>query len=280
MTKVQDPDIIVDRCPGCGGVFVDRGELEAVATGAAGDIEYGPVDVPFHLDRFPGRECPKCPGRTMAKVTLLRLSDLIFDRCPHCKGFYLDQGECEAMNEALRQQAPRQSAQEFRDHIGDRLVRVDRIDQTVNEPMASQSGPIPIGGHLQVSVYFRHPLAADVRIFQNRLTTLLVRLFGLVRGQRIATGNDDFDRVFTVRSADKGRVLDLLPPAFVEGMLALVQDGPSVFGTPGDVSLSRTSISYCEGPYPLEELNGMVEATQPVVQQLLELAETIEPAED
>ncbi|MBL7076746.1 MAG: zf-TFIIB domain-containing protein [Kiritimatiellae bacterium] len=277
MIKVPDPDIIVDRCPACHGVFLDRGELEAVATGAAGPIEYGPVDVPFYLDRFPGRKCPQCTAQGMEKVTLLRLPDLIFDRCPKCKGFYLDRGECEAMNEALRQRAPNQAAQEFRGHIGDRLVRVDRVDHTEREPLTGDAGPILMSCHVRVSVYFRHPLAADVRILQNSWTTLLARLFGLVSGQRITTGNDAFDHAFTVHAPDdKQRVLDLLPQPFVEGMIALAGDKPDIFGKPGDLSLSRTAISYCEGPYLPEELVGTVDKSQPITERLLRLADSVD----
>ncbi|NQT92181.1 MAG: zf-TFIIB domain-containing protein [Lentisphaerae bacterium] len=280
MTKERDPDIIVDRCLGCRGVFLDRGELDAVATGAAGEIEYGPVDVPFCLDRFPVRECPKCSGQRMEKVNLLRLPDLIFDRCRRCKGFYLDRGECEAMNDALRQQAPNRTAQEFRDHMGGRLVRVDRVDHTESEPVAAEAGRIIASSHVRATVYFRHPLAADVRILQNSLTTLLARLLGLVTGQRITTGIDGFDRVFTVHSADKERVLDLLPQPFVDGMISLAHVKPDIFGRPGQVSLCRASISYCEGPYRPEMLTGMVDKSQSVVERLLRLAEIIDIDEE
>jgi len=277
MAKEQEPDIIVDTCPVCQGSFFDRGELDAIATGAAGDIEYRPIDVPFHLDRFPGRECPKCAGQTMAKVTLMRLPDLIFDRCPRCKGFYLDRGECDAMNAALRQHAPNQTAEEFRGHIGDRLVRVDRLDHTANEPLASDSGPILMGCHIQVSVFFRNPLAADLRILPNTWSTLPARLFGFATGQRITTGNEAFDEAYTLHATDKERALDLLPQAFIDGMVALTREHPHAFDKPGNITLSRTAICYSEGPYPPEDLTGTIEATKPIVERLLALAETLEP---
>ena len=38
----------------------------------------------------------------MGKVDLLAFSDLIFDFCPSCEGFYFDAREIEAMNKELR----------------------------------------------------------------------------------------------------------------------------------------------------------------------------------
>ena len=275
MVKMRDPDIIVDECPACRGVFLDRGELDVVATGLAGGIEHSPVEHPFHLDRFPQRECPKCSDQKMVKVNLLKLPDLIFDHCPHCRGFYLDRGEYEAMNEALRKQAPNGVAQEFRGHQCDRLVRVDRVDHTEIEPIV-EDGPILMSCHLRVSVYFHHPLAADVRILQNKMTTLFARVFGLISGKHVLTGDQAFDKIFRVYSSDKERVLDLLPQPFIEGLIAFAEGNPGVLGNPGELSLCRTSISYSEGPYSPEEMVEIVEKSQPIVEKLLNLADLVD----
>ena len=44
MEKVKHPDMTVDKCTKCGGTFFDKGELNAMATGMAGDIEMCSVD--------------------------------------------------------------------------------------------------------------------------------------------------------------------------------------------------------------------------------------------
>ena len=74
-------DITTEVCPKCGGVFLDKGELNILATGIKGDIELCSIDNDFHENRFQQRSCPKCESQQMTKVNLLRLSDLIFDYC-------------------------------------------------------------------------------------------------------------------------------------------------------------------------------------------------------
>ncbi|MDX1708923.1 MAG: zf-TFIIB domain-containing protein [Desulfobacterales bacterium] len=55
----------------------------------------------MHKDNFPKCSCPKCQSQKMKKINLLRLSDIIFDFCPKCEGFFLDKGELDAMNAEL-----------------------------------------------------------------------------------------------------------------------------------------------------------------------------------
>ena len=40
MHKIEEPDITVDRCSECGGTFLDKGELDVLATGMSGEIEF------------------------------------------------------------------------------------------------------------------------------------------------------------------------------------------------------------------------------------------------
>lgn len=275
MKRDCEPDISVDKCLRCRGVFLDRGELNVLATGAAGDIEYSPVDAPLYAERFPVRDCPKCAGSRMRKVRLLRIPDLVFDLCPECSGFYLDRGECEAMNAALREQTPDAAAQEFRGERAGRLVRIDRVDEVV-EVLVEDIERMVGSSHVGISVYFRAPLAADLRILEHKWTTLLARLFGLVTAQRIRTGNEAFDRVFTVHSASRKEALDVLTPGFLALMAVFADERPSVFGLPGEVTVSRVAIGYREGPYPPETTTGMVERSREVVDRLIGLAGLID----
>jgi len=98
MKSVIEPDVTTDVCQNCGGIFLDKGELNAFATAFAGDIEYCSIDHDTHIDRFPTRTCPKCSDQKMIKVNLLAFSSLIFDFCPSCEGFFLDKGEIDVMN--------------------------------------------------------------------------------------------------------------------------------------------------------------------------------------
>ena len=44
METVNEADIKVDRCAHCGGVFLDKDELNVLATGMSGNIEYCSID--------------------------------------------------------------------------------------------------------------------------------------------------------------------------------------------------------------------------------------------
>ena len=125
-------DITTEVCPKCGGVFLDKGELNILATGIKGDIELCSIDNDFHEDRFQQRSCPKCEAQQMTKVNLLRLSDLIFDYCWKCEGFFLDMGEIQAMNRELKSLTPNKSAEEYRATHSNHLVRIDQTTDVVD----------------------------------------------------------------------------------------------------------------------------------------------------
>jgi len=114
MKKDEDGDMTTDVCPKCRGVFLDKDELNTLATGMSGNIEYCSIDNDFHQDHFPDRSCPRCSDKQMSKINLLAFSDLIFDYCSNCGGFFLDQGEVQKMNQDLRHLTPNKEAEEHR----------------------------------------------------------------------------------------------------------------------------------------------------------------------
>ena len=60
MSKVKDPDITIDECPDCQGTWLDAGELNALATGLAGDIEFCSAERKVYHAEDPERSCPRC----------------------------------------------------------------------------------------------------------------------------------------------------------------------------------------------------------------------------
>ena len=80
MYKVVEPEISTDVCPNCKGVWLEKGEINILASGMAGNIEYCSIDDKTHVDRFPVRRCPKCPDQNLKKSTYLAIqkSSLIF----------------------------------------------------------------------------------------------------------------------------------------------------------------------------------------------------------
>lgn len=86
--------VVIDSCPKCGGVWYDKGELDARDESVWTDVE----DFDFETRLSGGRRalCPKC------EVSLIPVSprgarEIVIDRCPDCSGFWLDPGELESI---------------------------------------------------------------------------------------------------------------------------------------------------------------------------------------
>jgi Zn-finger nucleic acid-binding protein len=94
----------VDACPECGGMFLDRGELNRVAAPTVGDLEYSTVHSESfrHDDRFAPTSCPRCDGVEMKKVEFNIYTGIILDYCASCEGFWLDGEELTRINEEVR----------------------------------------------------------------------------------------------------------------------------------------------------------------------------------
>jgi Zn-finger nucleic acid-binding protein len=86
LIAVEYGQVEIDCCPICGGIWLDGGELEALAglpvpPSAQGEAALG----------LPDRDCPVC----VAKLAKERYghTDVVVDKCPHGDGIWLDQGE-------------------------------------------------------------------------------------------------------------------------------------------------------------------------------------------
>ncbi|RME22976.1 MAG: hypothetical protein D6806_12070 [Deltaproteobacteria bacterium] len=96
MKKVTVRKIEVDRCPSCGGIFLDKGELEAID-----DADIGAVfDRGAWSRQKPEMDeveafCHRC-RRTMMK--LRAAGDVNIDWCDQCEGVFLDRGELAALD--------------------------------------------------------------------------------------------------------------------------------------------------------------------------------------
>ncbi len=89
--------IEVDICPSCGGVWLDRGELEKL--GEKSDAELDEMRSALGIDKnvppVPSdttTACPVCQG-TLKEV---QFGNILIDYCGSCKGLWLDKGEFDA----------------------------------------------------------------------------------------------------------------------------------------------------------------------------------------
>jgi len=81
-TKTYEAKIEVDVCPSCGGIWLDKGELEAIQE--AKENDYSPVG------------CLKCAAE-MDTREYAYCSQIVIDTCPEGCGIWLDAGELQAL---------------------------------------------------------------------------------------------------------------------------------------------------------------------------------------
>jgi Zn-finger nucleic acid-binding protein len=93
----------VEKCPLCAGMFLKHGELNRVADSIPGDLEYTTVDDDTfqHDDEHATTACPH-DGLAMLKADFNVDTTIILDYCTGCRGFWLDGGELQRINEEVK----------------------------------------------------------------------------------------------------------------------------------------------------------------------------------
>jgi len=280
MEKVADPDVTTDECPNCGGMFLNKGELNVLATALAGDIEYCSIDHDRHKDRFPTRACPRCQDQQMGKVNLLAFSSIIFDVCPRCEGFFLDKGEVEAANIDLLALSSAESGDEFRGHRDGHLVRINRVRDVWTYSSVLRFGA-PAGTpveYIGIAVYFLKPLGLGLRISHEKWTSKLAKVFGLFKAQDISTGDEEFDETFVIHGADADQVRNILSENARKTILRFLRKKPSILSKPGSLEVLDDRVVYREGPYPGQVRADLHKEAGGIIDDLLNVARTLESA--
>lgn len=94
LTGTVIEDIPVYRCPTCGGHWLQGGDLETLSE------HHGQHDQPVITDNAiigeGGRACP-LDGNVMQASTFAEHKNLRVDRCPVCRGLWLDSDELETL---------------------------------------------------------------------------------------------------------------------------------------------------------------------------------------
>lgn len=97
--------ITVHMCPTCGGMWLDKGELEEIEEIIGHDYTAELSRIPdfignaFEMARqlsSRGISCPRC-GVPTESTEYAYCSQVVIDRCPQCGGVWLDKGELEAV---------------------------------------------------------------------------------------------------------------------------------------------------------------------------------------
>ena len=290
MHKIEEPDITVDRCSECGGTFLDKGELDVLATGMSGEIEFCSVDREERTDKHAYIECPKveCEGNRMRKINLLIYSDIIFDHCEKCAGFFLDSGEITEMNQELEQLTPDKEAEEFRNYIDGHLVRKDSVSSvttTGGSLLGHDVAGVLLPGHdvataahyLKLSVYFKENLGLGLRVFSEKWADKLFKVMGLSKKQDIQIGDDEIDSSFIIQGEHKKEVLALLSDSQVQKNLKKLKGKEiTVANAQGKLEILDERIVYTEGPYIGVVSYDITEDETGAIKAMLDFAKAVE----
>ncbi len=95
-----------DVCDACGGLWLDKGELDQLAyhekedTFRVESIEHcSKEEVEGPASR---KKCPRCEGLQLYNVGFLGQKDIVLEKCINCGGFWLDGGQFEKIEAELK----------------------------------------------------------------------------------------------------------------------------------------------------------------------------------
>lgn len=91
--------VAYDVCEACGGLWLDKGELDKVADQVDGDIEYCSTEEASAPAS--SKICPRCPSENLRRVKFLGDDSIVLERCDNCNGFWLDGGQIDRIDKQL-----------------------------------------------------------------------------------------------------------------------------------------------------------------------------------
>jgi len=109
--EIFGPNLIIDVCPKCNGIWLDKGELDKLLKDRK---------LANYLTKHIGTKskspmvCPRC-GMTM---DIEKADDIEVDVCLHCGGVWLDEGELDRLKEKSKE-----------GYTGDPLVKQEEIEE-------------------------------------------------------------------------------------------------------------------------------------------------------
>lgn len=103
--QTYESDIDTNTCPQCGGMWLDKGKLEAIQETLEHDYTTELARFPDLVDqayekarqlKLPQIYCPCC-HLALERKEYGYCSQIEIDYCPQCSGIWLDRGEIEAL---------------------------------------------------------------------------------------------------------------------------------------------------------------------------------------
>ena len=92
----------IEICSGCGGMWLDANELEIVVEKAQSMLSHKELpavkDVEASTEKDIDMKCPKCIDTSLRAFIYAFDSGIELDKCPLCKGLWLDKSELEQLS--------------------------------------------------------------------------------------------------------------------------------------------------------------------------------------
>ena len=104
LATAEIDSVALNKCPECGGLWLDHDGLATVCTLHVDDVEghirtQGAAST-VEEDRIARyMRCPRCPSGQLQQITYTIMRPVKIDRCAQCLGFWLDKGELDAIVE-------------------------------------------------------------------------------------------------------------------------------------------------------------------------------------
>jgi Zn-finger nucleic acid-binding protein len=97
-----------DTCDKCGGMWLDKGELNKIALQTPGSVEACSVETlhaelkisPHSYEPFPPK-CLRCQDQAMVKMHFMGEARILLDYCDKCGGIWVDGGELTKINQYI-----------------------------------------------------------------------------------------------------------------------------------------------------------------------------------
>lgn len=93
-TFLFDDSVEIDVCPTCGGMWLDKGELDQLDESVIISAEQEGFEPVESIDA----QCPSCGGK-LDSCTSEAMPKLVVEICRSCRGFWLDKHELEDIRE-------------------------------------------------------------------------------------------------------------------------------------------------------------------------------------
>lgn len=277
--NIKNPDLVYEKCHQCDSIYLNKGELNILATGMAGDIETHFINVVSERNNNTNHSCPKCHIK-MHNARFGNYSNIYFNYCENCGGSFMKVSEQKMVNDYLSSITTNKSDQELREFRDGYLVRVD-VDQTsvaLSHGMLLKPGYTP-QNYLIISAFYRKPLDINLVIEHE---TFILRLFKLLFGNRIkktCTGNKKFDNYHKTITNNEIKFKKIFNETLTMKILEFARKKSTVYGRRGKLTIIDDRLSYKEGPYIDSTIYKNTEKFEKLIGDLVELTKLIDKIE-